>query len=66
MLHFWDLSYYCFTFNQHDMNLIIEVYDELLSIKNVAKNKVYIQDGKGAKRQLSKIMDIKACELENT
>ena len=64
MLHFWDPSYRCFTFNQHDMTPTIEEYEELLDMKNVAKDKVYIRDGKGAKRQLSKIMDVKACELE--
>ena len=64
MLHFWDPFYHCFTFNQHDMTPTIEEYDELLDIKNVVKDKVYVRDGKGAKRQLSKIMGIQACELE--
>ena len=42
MLHFLDPSYHCFTFNQHDVTLTIKVYDELLNIKNVVKDKVYI------------------------
>ena len=64
MLHFWDPFYRCFTFNQHDMTPTIEEYEELLNMKNVVKDKVYFRDGKGAKRQLSKIMDIKVCELD--
>ena len=50
MLHFWDLSYHYFTFNQHDMTPTIEEYNELLDIKNVAKDNVYIRDRKRAKR----------------
>ena len=64
MLHFQDPSYCSFTFNQHDITLAIEEHDKLLNIKNVVKDKMYFQDKKWAKRQLSKTMDIKACELE--
>ena len=66
MLHFWDPFYHCFTFNQHDLTPNIKEYDELLGMKVLVKGNVYFQDGKGSKRQLSKIMDVKACELEIT
>ena len=33
-------------------------------MKNMVKDKVYFRDGKGFKRQLARVMDVKACELE--
>ena len=64
MLNFLNPSYRCFTFNWHDMTLTIEEYDELLGIINVIKDKVYFWDGKGGKRQLSKVMNIKSYKFE--
>lgn len=54
MMHFWDLSYHCFMFNEIDMVLMIEEYTKLLGMEVVPRDKVYYYElKKSPKRRLS-------------
>ncbi|KAG8485379.1 hypothetical protein CXB51_021282 [Gossypium anomalum] len=60
MVRFWDPAYQCFTFNQEDMNPIIEEYATLLCIDNEQFYKIYVKEPKPMtfKKKLMRLTDM--------
>lgn len=64
MLHFWDHSYWCFTFRSIELTPMIEKYSEMLWPSSLSPIRVYLPNlNDNPCRHLASMLDLKAREV---